>query len=94
MLAEFPSVVRALECAIAVQELLRISNADQPEDNRLEFRIGINLGDVIVARDDIFGDSVNVASRLETLANPGGICISERVYENVVALGEKTDNIV
>jgi TolB-like protein/class 3 adenylate cyclase/Tfp pilus assembly protein PilF len=97
VLAEFPSVVRALECAITVQELLRISNAEQSEDNRLNFRIGVNLGDVIVARDDIFGDSVNVAARLETLADPGGICISERVYENVVGkldcgfeyLGEK-----
>jgi TolB-like protein/class 3 adenylate cyclase len=97
VLAEFPSVVRALECAITVQELLRKNNSNQSEDNRLDFRVGINLGDVIVARDDIFGDSVNIAARLENLAVPGGICISERVYADVVGkldcgfeyLGEK-----
>ncbi|MCH7942357.1 MAG: tetratricopeptide repeat protein [Proteobacteria bacterium] len=97
VLAEFSSVIGALECALAVQEHLRISNADESEDNRLDFRIGINLGDVIVDRDDIFGGSVNIAARLETLADPGGICVSGRVYDDVLGklecgfefLGEK-----
>ena len=80
ILAEFRTVADAVSCAIAVQEDLRSRNAEYPEDRRIQFRIGINLGDVIVDRDDIFGDGVNVAARLESLAQPGGICISDGLH--------------
>ncbi len=79
MLAEFVTVVEALSCAIEVQRDLAARNAERPADQTLQFRIGINLGDVIVDRDDIYGDGVNVAARLESLADPGGVCISESV---------------
>jgi adenylate cyclase len=88
MLVEFPSVVSAVECAAEVQREMRERNADIPEDRRIEFRIGINLGDVIVDDDDIFGDGVNVASRLESVAKPGGVAVSASVRENV---GNKLD---
>ena len=71
MLVEFPSVVGAVECACSVQREMRTRNADVPEDRRIEFRMGINLGDVIVEKDDLFGDGVNVAARLEGVARPG-----------------------
>ena len=77
MLVEFPSVVSAVECAAPVQREMRGRNADVPEDRRIEFRIGINLGDVIVEDDDIFGDGVNVAARLEGVAKPGGVAVSQ-----------------
>ncbi len=83
VLAEFPSVVVALTCAVAIQGELAARNARLPENRRLRFRIGINLGDVIVDRGDIYGDDVNVAARLESLADPGGICISGTVYDEV-----------
>jgi TolB-like protein/class 3 adenylate cyclase/rhodanese-related sulfurtransferase len=83
VLAEFASVVEALECAVSAQGKLGERNAEEPEDSKLCFRIGINLGDVIVDRDDIYGDGVNIAARLEGLAEPGGICISGRVYQQV-----------
>ncbi len=83
MLVEFPSVVDALRCAVDVQESIVRQNADVPVQRRLQFRMGINLGDVIVQDGDIFGDGVNVASRLEALAQPGGICISEAARELV-----------
>jgi class 3 adenylate cyclase len=76
LLAEFPSVVDAVRCAVEVQRGMAERNAETPEDKRLTFRIGVNLGDVIVEEHDIFGDGVNVAARLEGLAEPGGICIS------------------
>ncbi|MDH3688152.1 MAG: guanylyl cyclase, partial [Gammaproteobacteria bacterium] len=82
-LIEFASVVDALACAVEVQRGMTERNKDEPEDRRIEFRIGINLGDVIVEGDDIYGDGVNVAARLESLAEPGGICISESVYTAV-----------
>src|SRR6266404_4947658 len=75
MLVEFPSVVDAVRCAVAIQGEMAGRNADVPTDGRIEFRIGINLGDVIVEAGDIFGDGVNVAARLEALAEPGGICV-------------------
>ena len=75
-LAEFPSVVDAVRCAVAVQRGMAARNAGTPSEKRIEFRIGINLGDVIVEAEDIFGDGVNVAARLEALAEPGGICLS------------------
>ncbi len=79
-LAEFSSVVDALACAVEVQRGMQERNQDESVEQRIEFRIGINLGDVIVEGDDIYGDGVNVAARLEGLADPGGICISEAVH--------------
>src|SRR5437763_6136665 len=83
VLAEFASVVEAVNCAVDIQNALKIENASLPLGRRMEFRIGINLGDVIVEGEQIYGDGVNVAARLESLANPGGICISGTVYEQV-----------
>jgi len=83
VLAEFSSVVDAVECAVKIQEELRASNTDLPENRRMEFRIGINLGDVIVEEDRIYGDGVNIAARLEALADPGGICISKTAFDQI-----------
>jgi adenylate cyclase len=82
-LAEFASVVDAVRCAVEVQRAMAERNAGTPPDKRIEFRIGINLGDVIAEEDDIFGDGVNIAVRLEALAEPGGICISRVVRDQV-----------
>jgi adenylate cyclase len=82
-LAEFPSVVNAVACAATIQRGMRERNAGVPQDRRIEFRIGINLGDVIVEADDIYGDGVNVAARLESIAQPGGIAVSGAVRDNV-----------
>jgi TolB-like protein/class 3 adenylate cyclase len=81
-LIEFSSVVDAVRCSIEVQQGMAERNADVPVENRIEFRIGINLGDVMVERRDLYGDGVNVAARLEALAEPGGICISETVLNH------------
>ncbi len=83
VLLEFPSIVAAVECAIAMQKLMAERNADVPEDRRMLFRIGINLGDVLIEGDDILGDGVNIAARLEGIAEPGGICISDEAYRHV-----------
>ncbi len=83
VLAEFSSVVDAVQCAVAVQKELRDQNADLPEGRRMEFRIGINLGDVIAEGDRIYGDGVNIAARLESMANPGGICISKTAFDQI-----------
>ncbi len=83
VLADFTSVVAALTCAVEVRRDLEARNEDLPEDRKLQFRIGLNIGEVMVDRDDIYGDGVNIAARLEGLAKPGGICISGRVYEQV-----------
>ena len=83
MLAEFPSVVDAIRCAAEVQRAMIDREAGMSEDRRIRFRIGINLGDVIVEDDDIFGDGVNVAARLEALAEPGGVCVSRVVRDQV-----------
>src|SRR6266581_3088018 len=83
MLVEFPSVVNAVACATEVQRGMRDRNADVPGDRRIQFRIGVNLGDVIVEGEDIFGDGVNVAARLESIAKPGGIMISGSVRDHV-----------
>ncbi len=83
MLAEFGSVVDAVRNAVEVQQAVAEHEADVPEDRRIVFRVGINLGDVVIDGDDIQGDGVNVAARLEALADPGGICISGKVYEEV-----------
>jgi len=83
VLAEFTSVVDAVESAVEIQKELSAKNADLPEDRRMEFRVGINLGDVIVEGDRIYGDGVNVAARIEGLAEGGGICISGTTYDHV-----------
>ena len=88
MLVEFPSMVSAVDCAVDIQREMRSRNASIAEERRIEFRIGINLGDVIVEGDDIFGDGVNVASRIEGVAKPGGVAVSSSVRENV---GNKLD---
>src|SRR6266446_3291099 len=85
MLVEFPSVVDAVRCAVEVQREMAERNADVPTEERIEFRVGINLGDVIVEEHDIFGDGVNVAARLEGIAEPGGICISDDAFRQVRA---------
>jgi len=83
LLAEFSSVVDAVRCAVKTQRAMIDREADTPEDKRIIFRIGVNLGDVIVEPEDIFGDGVNIAARLEALAEPGGICISRVVRDQV-----------
>ena len=83
VLVEFGSVVDAVECAVAVQQGMSRRNADVAGNERIDLRIGINLGDVIVEGDDIYGDGVNVAARLEGLAEPGGICLSGMVHDNI-----------
>ncbi len=83
MLAEFVSVVDAVQCAVVIQTTLRAENANLPQNRRMEFRIGINLGDVVVDGDRIYGDGVNIAARLEALAEGGGICVSGTVFEQV-----------
>jgi adenylate cyclase len=82
LLVEFGSVVDALRCAVDVQREMGGHNAEVSPDNRIEFRIGINVGDIVVEDGDIFGDGVNVAARLEALAEPGGICVAARVQED------------
>jgi class 3 adenylate cyclase len=83
ILAEFPSVVNAVECGITIQRKMVERNAATEPARRMEFRIGINLGDIIYDDDRIFGDGINVAARLEDIAEPGGICISSKVHEEV-----------
>jgi class 3 adenylate cyclase/TolB-like protein/Tfp pilus assembly protein PilF len=83
VLAEFASPVEATRCAVEIQKELARQNADLPSDRRLEFRIGINLGDVVVEGTDLFGDGVNVAARLQALADPGGILISGGIYDQI-----------
>ena len=83
VLAEFASVVDAVECAVEIQQVLRAKNALLPETRKMDFRIGINLGDVIEEEDSIYGDGVNIAARLEGLAEAGGICISGSAYEQI-----------
>jgi adenylate cyclase len=83
LLAEFQSVVNAVDCAVRIQRELAERNSALPQARRMPFRIGINLGDVMVEGDDLFGDGVNIAARLEALAEPGGILISGTVFEQV-----------
>ena len=83
LLAEFPSVVEAVQCAVEIQQSMIRRETDLPDERRIRLRIGVNLGDIIVEGSDIYGDGVNVAARLEGLAEPGGICISGKVYEEV-----------
>ncbi len=98
MLVEFQSVADAVKCAVEVQERMRRRNSDVPEERRIQFRIGINLGDIIFDQDDIYGDGVNIAARLEQLADIGGVCVTGPVYDQVAGrlevafddLGEKS----
>jgi adenylate cyclase len=83
VIAEFASVVEAVQCAVETQQELSSHNGGLPEPQRMKFRIGINLGDVMVEGDDVYGDGVNIAARLQELAEPGGILISGPVYEQV-----------
>ncbi len=83
VVAEFGSAVEAMRSAIAIQEKLAARKPELPDERKLRFRIGINLGDVMAKGDDLFGDGVNVAARLEDLAEPGGICVSGDVYNQV-----------
>ena len=83
LLLEFSSVVQAVKCAMEMQAAMAARNAQIPDEKKVAFRMGINLGNVLVAGADIFGDGVNVAARIEALAEPGGICISRTVRDNV-----------
>ena len=83
ILAEFGSVVNAVECAMAIQEDLGVRNNLLPENRRMEYRIGVNLGDVVIERGRIYGDGVNIAARIENLSDPGGISISGTVYDQI-----------
>jgi adenylate cyclase len=83
VLAEFVSVVNAVQCAVEIQNTLKAENVEVPPDRRMQFRIGVNLGDVMVEGDQIYGDGVNVAARLESLADPGGICVSGFVHDHI-----------
>jgi adenylate cyclase len=83
LLAEFASIVNAVQCAVTIQHDLKAHNAAAPSQRRMEFRIGINLGDVVVEGERIYGDGVNIAARVEGLAEPGGICLSGNAYEQV-----------
>jgi class 3 adenylate cyclase len=98
VLAEFASVFAAVQCAVEIQTALARANQDLPEQRRMWFRIGVNVGDVMVKDGDIFGDGVNIATRIEGLADPGGVCISRGVHDHVMRrvsyrfedLGEKS----
>ena len=88
-LIEFASAVDAVRCAIEIQRAMAERNAARPEDRRIEFRIGINVGDIIIDDSDIFGDGVNIAARLEGIAEPGGVCMSDDAYRQVRGKIEK-----
>ena len=98
LLAKFDAIVDAMSAAVAIQNELKARNLDISDDRKVQFRIGVNLGDVIEERGDIYGDGVNIAARLEGLADPGGICMSEAVHSAVtkqlglkyVDMGEQT----
>jgi class 3 adenylate cyclase len=83
VLAEFASVVDAVRCAVEIQKELKTRNEELPENRRMEFRIGVNLGDVVEEGEKIFGDGVNIAARLESLSEAGGVCISGSAYDFV-----------
>ena len=83
LLLEFASVVAAVRCAVEIQRAMLERNANVPQERRIEFRMGINVGDIIIDGGDMWGDGVNVTARLQALAEPGGICVSGRVQEDV-----------
>jgi class 3 adenylate cyclase/TolB-like protein len=84
-LVEFPSVVDAVKCAATIQRAMAVREAEVPEDRRILYRMGVNLGDIVIDGDDILGDGVNIAARLESLAEPGGVCISGTAYDQLKA---------
>jgi adenylate cyclase len=86
VLAEFSSVIRAVECALSLQRAAAKREPDIAVDQRLALRIGLHFGDIMVEGSSIYGDGVNVAARLEQLAEPGGVCLSERVYDEIVGV--------
>src|SRR5262245_11054583 len=88
VLVEFASAVNAVQCAVDLQHGMATANGDQPDDRRIVLRIGINLGDVMVEGNDLYGDGINIAARLEALAEPGGICISAKLRDEI---GRKLD---
>src|SRR5262249_36077913 len=98
ILAELASAVDAVQCAVMIQQSLKVKNTELPPEQRMEFRIGVNVGDVLVEGRQIYGDGVNIAPRVEALADGGGVCISGTVYDQVEAklplgyesLGEQT----
>src|SRR6516162_8408484 len=98
VLLEFPSVVAAVECAIAIQKMMAERNAALPEAKRLLYRVGANLGDILIDSEDILGNGVNIAARLEGICEPGGVCLSSFAYAQVcgrieaefIDLGEQT----
>jgi class 3 adenylate cyclase len=93
VLLEFPSVVAAVECAVAIQNMMVERNVDTPEARRIVYRIGVHLGDVLIDGDDILGEGVNIAARLESICEPGGVSISRAVYDQIsgkLALGFRT----
>src|SRR5262249_13886895 len=83
ILAEFPSVVNAVQCAVAIQSTMAERNAAIEAERRMHFRLGVNIGDVVYDEARIYGDGINVASRLEGIAEPGGICISGKVFDEI-----------
>ena len=83
ILAEFPSAVEAVQCAVQIQHCMDERSSEDPEDGRISFRIGINIGDIVVEGEDIYGDGVNVAARLEGLAEPNGLCVARNVFNQV-----------
>ncbi len=83
VLAEFPAATEAVQCALEIQAVLAVRNAPLPDDRKMQFRIGVHLGEVRVEDSRIYGDGVNIAARLERLAEPGGLCISQEVYGQV-----------
>jgi len=91
LLAEFVSVVDAVQCAVAVQKELKARNDELPDNRRMQFRIGINLGDIIQEDDRIYGDGVNIAARLEGMADPGGICISKTAFDHIALTLTRVD---
>jgi adenylate cyclase len=83
LLVEFASAINAVECAVAIQHGMTVRNTKVPDDRSVDFRIGINLGDVMIEGDDIYGDGVNVAARLQEIAEPGGVFVSGTIFEQV-----------
>jgi len=82
-LIEFASAVDGVRCAMEIQRVMAERNTAIPEDHRIEFRIGINVGDIIIDENDIYGDGVNIAARIESLAEPGAVCLSENAYQQI-----------
>ena len=83
VMAEFSSVVNAVECAVELQEKIEETNANVPKDHKMQFRIGVNLGDVIHDGEQVYGDGVNIAARIEGMSEAGGVCLSGSVYDSI-----------